>query len=374
MASELRSHRDMTCVVLLYSTSTTLVGSFTIYYLLSLGLPYFIAPVFVGMQMTFILTSCFILGLTRLGRVPGQRLVALSMLPLFLLYLTIGLASRSNLGYSAIVIAGFASIAGVLYWLPFNCYMLLVSKKGNRATVTSYYSLLWPLVAIFVPVIGGGLIVQFGMWSDVGIASIFLIIITGVVLLSKSLPEISAFDLRSWKALRDFPPKLRSGFLLNGMVDGTVWVCTPMLGFMFAGSALGYGLFLSAFGIAGALATLMLAFVSDRFQDRRTFLYLGIAFLAPAGLILLVDLSLSIYLLILCLVSFGAPMLGTLLFVMMGDVSEKGIESAVISRELFLNIGRFIAVMGVLALLVLGGWGFILLPITVGSIAILFLR
>jgi MFS family permease len=363
----------MTVLVLLYSTSTTLVGSFTIYYLLSLGMPYFIAPVFVGLQMAIILVSCFAMGLTRLGRMRGKRLIALAMLPLFLLYLTIGLASQSNLGYVPIIIAVLGSLAGVLYWLPFNCYTLYVTRKGNRATVTSYYSLLWPVVAIFVPVVGGGLIVQFGMWSDVGLASVFLILIAGLVLLSRCLPEISKFDLRSWKALRDFSPKLRMGFALNGMVDGTIWVCTPMLGFMFASSALGYGLFLSAFGIAGALATLMLAFVSDRFQDRKTFLYLGTAFLVPAGLILMVGFDASMYLLILCLINFGTPMLGTLLFVIMGDVSEKGIESAVIARELFLNIGRFIAVMSVLALLLFGHIVLVLLPITAASIAIMFL-
>jgi hypothetical protein len=91
----------------------------------------------------------------------------------------------------------------------------------------------------------------------------------------------------------------------------------------------------------------------------------------PAGVILLFDMSASSYLIILCLINFGSPMLGTLLFVIMGDVSEKGIESAVIARELFLNIGRFIAVMSVLALLVFDNVALVLLPITITSIVML---
>jgi MFS family permease len=253
--------------------------------------------------------------------------------------------------------------------------MLWLTKRTNRATVIGYYGLIWPVLAIFLPIAGGTVIVRMGMWTDVAIASIVLVVLVLFLYMYAELPAIGTFDVRAWKAMRELAPRLRWGILLNGIIDGTAGVATPLLGFQFARTALDYSIYLSAFSVAGTVAVFMLAYLSDRIQNRYVFLYLSVVFLFPTGIALALFYGPTGYLIAISLNSFGLPLLGTLLMALMGDLSEKNIENCVLAREVLLNLGRLTGAMCILAILVTGvGMSFVLLQITVVSVLVLLLR
>jgi len=375
MDSALRCHRDLTVIMALFSVSAMLVGSFTMFYYLSLGWPVYALPLFYGIQMTSVIAGCLFLGLSRLGRMPSRSLVIMSMLPLFLLYLTMGVAAPENLRLVSIATGVLAAASQVLYWLPFNSFMLWLTRRTNRATVIGYYGLIWPVLAIFLPIVGGTVIVRMGMWTDVAISSIVLVVLVIFLYIYAELPAIETFDVRAWKAMRELAPRLRWGILLNGIIDGTAGVATPLLGFQFARTALDYSIYLSAFSVAGAVAVFILAYLSDRIQNRYVFLYLSAIFLFPTGIALALFYGPTGYLIAISLNSFGLPLLGTLLMALMGDLSEKCIENCVLAREVLLNLGRLAGAMCILAILAAGvGMSFVLLQITVVSVLVLLLR
>jgi MFS family permease len=141
----------------------------------------------------------------------------------------------------------------------------------------------------------------------------------------------------------------------QGMFDGAIWASMAIILLDFVSTTTAYGSFVSAFALFGAVAALVLARISDKVKERRTFLILGLAILVPATAIGAVWHDVLGFSVAMVLINFSAPIAGVFLFAIAGDAAASRPHDVAFLREILLNAGR-VTSAAIVLLLVLAGF------------------
>ncbi len=323
------------------AAANSLAAGFTIFHLLGSVFTTTTAVLFVAIEMCAALLWALVLGSTRLGRQPTARIISCGMASLLLFYLGLQLATIAPQVGSAVAGFGFGGYV-MLFYVPFNAALLTLTQTANRSTVMGSYSLVFTMVAMVVPLIGGALIDTTSFARAGAVSAVIVITAIAFTLCFARLPTIPPIIFHGGLP-RLIPTWTSLALLGEGVAEGALWAGQPILAYHFLTDATGYGRLISLLGLIGAGATVMLGRRSDRTSSRNAYLLLGIVFLA-VGAVLGLRLS-DLWGLVAALgaITFGLPVIGTFLFAVAGDGggSPSGLA---LWREVLLNSGRLCAV------------------------------
>ncbi len=226
-----------------------------------------------------------------------------------------------------------------LYWLPFNTRYMELTKATDRGVASGIMFLIFPLIGIVFPLIGGAMI------EVLDYSAIFLfavVLLVANTLLIAVLPAFSPQPVRNEIIFDKMGKGLSTGFLLEGVQEGVIWITIPLLSFGFTQGELGLGGLLAVFALGGALATILVGRVTDVKGRRGLFAKVGA--LAAGSLIMLSAAMQDVlsYTLVMGVMNFFLPIMWIMLLALSIDLAEKHKGEAVFTREVLLNAGRLI--------------------------------
>jgi MFS family permease len=207
----------------------------------------------------------------------------------------------------------------------------------------------WPLLGAVLPFFAGLFIGSYGY------ASVFLVGLLALLVgtyLSRRMRENERIEFHFWRAFESLKG-IKSLMLLEGLWQGVNWSCFVLITVFFIKDELQFGAFMSLMGVAGGIAALLLARISDKIQNRSAF----------AGFSA-IGLSLS---------TIASGMVGTLwlwgvtrginaffervaipfMWTVVADARDARIADAMIGREFLLNAGRVAGILLIVTLLLL---------------------
>jgi predicted MFS family arabinose efflux permease len=234
------------------------------------------------------------------------------------------------------------------FWLPFNTLYMDLTKATDRGMITGIYYMIWPLIGILMPVLGGASI------EALGYVAVFT---SGIILVAANAAVISTSRGIENKPIQNrlIIPKLGKGlsgsFVLQGAQEGIFFATMPLLSFEFAKGELGLGGLLAIFAIAGALASVFIGRYSD-IRGKRS-LIARLAALSAGPLLVVSALMQDIvsYTMVMGIAYFAIGLVWMMLLAVSIDYAEREKGPAIYTREILLQGGR--AVGAVVLLLVI---------------------
>lgn len=127
----------------------------------------------------------------------------------------------------------------------------------------------------------------------------------------------------------------------------------PVLSFEFATDEVALSGYLSLFAFCGALMTVALGYLSDRFRERGRILRLGAAATTVSMVACGLAASAEGYLVGMSATSFWLAVVSAFLFTLLVDRAERTITTGMMTREAMLNAGRLVGISVTIALLAL---------------------
>lgn len=258
----------------------------------------------------------------------------------------------------------------VTFWVPYNALVMHITSRKKRGAVIGVYFLVFPLVSVLTPMVGGVLIhaasyqLLFGLGTALAIADIVYIL--GYRVLRKLreriiIPELLQSLVVNLLGRRraDFDMgildwRLKSALFAEGVQDGIFWIFVPLVSFEFAGSEVGAAGFFSLFAFWGAVMTVLLGYLSDRLKDRADFVRAGSAFAAVSVMAASFARSPEQFVSSMSFAYFWLAMIPSFLFTILLDKLERFKKKGVVVREFLLNAGRSVGATVVMLLMLLG--------------------
>lgn len=226
-----------------------------------------------------------------------------------------------------------------LYWLPFNTLYMELTKATDRGVASGVMFLIFPLIGIMFPLIGGATI------EVLDYSAIFLfavILLMANALLIAALPAFTPQPVRNQIIFDQMGKGVSTGFLLEGVQEGVLWITVPLLSFGFAQGELGLGTLLALFALGGALATIFVGRVTDVKGRRGLFAKIGALATGPLIMLSAAMQDVMSYTLVMGVMNFFLPIMWIMLLALSIDLAEKHKGGAVFTREVLLNVGRLI--------------------------------
>lgn len=257
----------------------------------------------------------------------------------------------------------------VTFWVPYNALIMHITSRKKRGAIIGAYFLVFPLVAVLTPLLGGLIIesasyeLLFGLGAT--IAALDIVYISGFGVLRKLRERIIVPELLQslkinlvGKKQMDFDLKivdwrLRSALFAEGIQDGIFWIFVPLISFEFAKSELGVGGYFSLFAFWGAVMTVLLGYLSDRLKDRANIVRIGATFGAISVVLSSFAELPEHFASSMSVAYFWIAMIPSFLFTMLLDKLERFKKKGVVVREFLLNAGRTVGASIVVALLLL---------------------
>jgi len=236
------------------------------------------------------------------------------------------------------------------FWMPVNTLQAELMDGSNNGKIAGIFTLVSAAIGISASFIGGVVIDILNFNSVYAISAIFIAVNAAIVLLF--LKDISKRDIaRSIKIgkLSDL------GLVFQGFYEVLLEISIPIFVLSFAHTATDMGEMFSLFALFGAVATLVIGVISDRFSKLRIHVIMFSSFVIGASIIVL-SLSNSIYTFIgsMSIVNFIMPIIGTGMYVLIIERMTRKKSEAMFVREVFLNSGRISAIIIAIVLLLLG--------------------
>jgi MFS family permease len=257
----------------------------------------------------------------------------------------------------------------VTFWVPYNVLIMHVTSRAKRGASIGSYFLIFPLVGVLTPALGGVIILLSGYQALFAVAAILAVADTVFIFGLKVFQEMKRRIiipelLESLKInmigrrqididFRAVDLRLRTALFAEGIQDGIFWIYIPLVSFEFAKSEVGAGGYLSLFAVWGAGMTIVLGYLSDRIKDRASIVRIGAAFAAISVLVASSSTDPARFVSSMSMAYFWIAMVPSFLFMMLLDKMEKLKKKGVIVREFLLDTGRIVGVLATIMLLLL---------------------
>jgi len=362
-----RAFRNLCIIEAMLAFATTLASPFISIYLFRSDLGIISIANYYG--LCFAYTVLFCVMFVYLPVMNARRAISLSMAVLMLNYLGVWLLPPLWMYIICPVLYG---LYVMWFWLPFNFLFCELTSKGDRGTTIGITFLIFPIIQLVMPIIAG-LVVTTRGYNPLFIASAILLGITVFLPYFLLKGELGEVQERAKIDFRPFGGRLSAGLVLQGMQDGTFFFLIPLVSLTTTGGELGVGLAISVFAVGGAGGALVVARVSDRTGDRATWLRIGAIASVPLFLLVWAFPTLYVFMVCIGIAQFTTYIVSIFVMTMAVDKNELHKPTALLSRELLLELGR---ALGVVALVLT--WmvwhdiflGFVVAAITIGASAI----
>jgi MFS family permease len=257
----------------------------------------------------------------------------------------------------------------VTFWVPYNVLIMHITTRSKRGAIIGSYFLVFPLVGVAAPALGGVIVLLSGYQALFAVAAVLALVDTAFILGSRVFREIR-FRIIIPELLQslkiniigrthidlDFKAvdwRLRSALFAEGVQDGIFWIFVPLVSFQFAKSEVGTGGYLSLFAVWGAIMTVALGYLSDRFKERASIVRIGAGFGAVSVLVASMATTSAHFLSSMSIAYFWIAMVPSFLFTLLLDKMEKLKKKGVLVREFLLDTGRIVGVLITITLLLL---------------------
>jgi len=356
--------RDLVHLIIIESLVTiaaTLAGAFSIVYLVNSGFSLFESSLFY--LQGFIWASVLCLCLGRFGFQNPKHWMALAVMVQSAFYLSFVFLEGMWLLVLAPLFFGFYIVG---FWVPFNILMLRQTSKENRGEMIGYFFLVFPVIGLASPLLGGYMIEGIGYGLLFGCA--FITLLCNAILIMMS-PSTESAPMKGKLTTRDMGKGLAAGLFFEGGQEGVWWTMVPLISMLFITGEKNLGYLFALFNLAGGIASIIIARVSDRDGARHWYVRMGAIACVPLIFGIAMAPNMTWYLVLAGAIYLIQPTLQILLFAMATDRMEKQFTSCSITRELLLNTGRILG--GALVALVLFTTGDVRLAYAISGIMIL---
>ena len=355
-------HGHLVAVQALIAAANTLANSFVLIYLVREGASYLECSIFV---LIVVLISTVLVSFASRAIVTNftssmiTAMISLSTYYFLLMFLH---------GWMLIVFPPILfGVYIVTFWVPYNVLIMHVTSRSKRGAIIGIYFLIFPLVGVATPALGGLMVLLTGyqVLFAVGaiIVAVDVVLIVGFKFFHELRHRIIIPELLQSLKINlvgrvhldlDFKAvdlRLRYALFAEGVQDGIFWILIPLVSFEFAKSEVSVGGYLSLFAFWGAVMTIALGYLSDRLKDRASIVRVGAAFGALSVLIASSATNPGHYASSISVAYFWIAMIPSFLFTMLLDKLEKLKKKGVLVREFLLNMGRMVGVAIVIVLL-----------------------
>lgn len=258
----------------------------------------------------------------------------------------------------------------VTFWVPYNVLIMHITSKKKRGAAIGVYFLIFPLVSVITPLLGGLIIdahsydLLFGIAAGFVVANLFFIsgfrvlgqlrerVIIPELLQSVRVNLVGRLQMDLDMRLVDW--RLRTALFAEGIQDGIFWVFVPLASFGFTRNELHVGGYFSLFAFWGAVMTVALGYLSDRLKDRAHLVRIGATFSAVSIVLVAQATSPEQFASAMSLAYFWIAIVPSFLFTMLLDKLERLKKKGVLIREFLLNAGRTAGVLLLIGLLLIG--------------------
>ena len=368
MALNSRAFRNLIIIEAMLAFATTLASPFVSIFLFKRSMLGIISIAnFYGLCFAFSVLFCVIF--TFLPVLKAWLYISLSYVVLIAYYLSIWLLPPT---WMFIVCPPLFGLYVMWFWLPFNFLFCDLTSKGDRSTTIGLTFLLFPAIQLIMPLVGGAVISQAG-YNEMFIATATIL---GVAVFMSFLLLRGKDGMITERARLDFRPfgnNLIAGLVLQGMQDGIFTFLLPLMSLSFTGGEFGVGEALSLLAVGGAAGAVLVARISDKSGDRVS--WLRVCALASVPFLLLVFIFPTFFVFMLCIgiAQLTISVVSILIMTMSIDKNEAHKPTALLTRELLLELGRALGVIAIVLTWIL--WhqiiaGFIVAAIALGASAI----
>ena len=294
----------------------------------------------------------------------ARTAISLSMAVLMLFYLGIWLLPTF---WVFVFVPLVYALYVMWFWLPFNFLFCELTSKGDRGTTIGLTFFLFPIIQLVMPMLAGALISSEGYNQLFAITSLILLISVGLPFFLLT----GKWGIIKQKAKLDFRPfgkALCAGLVLQGIQDGIFFFLIPLALLRITGGEFGVGVAMSLFAVGGAGGAIVVARLSDKSGDRAT--WLRTCALATVPLLVVVGLFPTLYVLMVCIGIAQLTIYVVSIFVMTMSVdkNEDHMPTALLSRELLLELGRALGAVSIVIVWLV--WHQLFLGFIVAAIAI----
>ena len=244
-----------------------------------------------------------------------------------------------------------AVVFGVMltvFWIPCNIKYFRLNS-GATAQFSGLYFFTWALMGALAPAIAGVVAKVAGYWAVFG-GSIGVLLLAFLV--AGRLGE-ETVDL-DWRGAIAGTKGVRTLVFIEGFWQGVNLIGIPLFTLYFIREELALGAFLAYLGLLGALASLLVSRLSDR--TRRRLVFIAPATILTAVFTILSGFSKDLYQWALFQggVQFFLAILSPFAITVVIDAS-RDLTDSIVSREVFLDLGRVAGGVGLAASMYLTG-------------------
>ena len=342
--------RNITHLITIESLVTlagTLAGVFSIVYLVNTGFTVFQASQFYLIGFITASILCMILAKKRFNR--PKLWMAIGMIAVSLFYLSFVILDGYWLLFVTPVFFGIYIIA---FWIPFNVLMLRTTSRKNRGVNIGYFFLVFPVIGLASPIIGGYLIDSLGY--GVLFACAFVALLSNAILIIISPATVSR-SMKGRITIKRMRGGLALGLFFEGGQEGVWFTAVPLISMIFIEGESNLGYLFALFGLAGGIASIIVARISDRKGKRHKYIRTAALLAAPLVFGIALAPGLGYFLVLISGLYLVQPMIPILLFAMAADRMEKQKTSLSLTRELLLNTGRILGAAACATVLFLTG-------------------
>ena len=254
-------------------------------------------------------------------------------------------------GWALLLFVAFAWGAYVpLFFLPFNALLIGLTKPEDRARKVASFILVYTVVGIAGPSVGGAIVERVGYGALFALSAILLILEIAVVFrLGVGDRRLAfAFDFHRMGARTNIALFAEGGF--EGMAFGIL----PLIAYGFTTGAIDLGGLFSLFALAGGVVTIALGILSDRLRNRRPFLVAGATCSVLASLLVVQAGSFAAFAIGNSLLSLTSSIAPLFLFTIAVERGPGRHAEAIATREVLLNCGRTLSLSVFFVLMTFG--------------------
>jgi len=326
----------------------TFAASFNLVYLFKhLDMPIWTGPIYLGIG--FFISIFVSLWMSWKPRIDFRNAILVGLLFLvfeYAIFLTV------DNGWMLIILVGCSfGLFYPLFWTPTNTLMAQMTDKDDRGVTYGAFFFIWPLATFIAPFLGG-IVIGLTSYQVLFALGMTIIGVTALMVVAyrKYIPKDQVMKIR----LEAIGRRNVVSVLGEGGFEGVFWVDVTIIAYTFTQKELDLGALFSLFGLAAGVMAVILGKVSDKIQNRRTFVVLSALATIPCAIMVSLSDTLSEYAISNGLLEFASFIFPVFVFAILTDKLEEAKNDSVLGREFLLGIGRTSSI-GLLIVLLYSG-------------------